>query len=73
MCAVKRLATRSPRFKLSDGYTVIDAADADDRESGAVMESLKAASLELDAIECQFIKDTDLSGLVKAFLLVQIN
>jgi hypothetical protein len=36
-----------------DGYTVIDADDADNDESGAVIESVKAASQELYTAECQ--------------------
>ncbi|MBG1242068.1 hypothetical protein [Nostoc sp. NZL] len=40
---------------VKDGYTVIDADDADDDESGAVIESVKAASVELYAAECQAI------------------
>ncbi|WP_157816936.1 hypothetical protein [Nostoc flagelliforme] len=42
-----------------DGYTVIDADDADDDESGVVIESVKAASVELYAAECQAIADSD--------------
>ncbi|RCJ32125.1 hypothetical protein A6769_28630 [Nostoc punctiforme NIES-2108] len=38
---------------VEDGYTVIDADDADDDESGAVIESVKAASVELYAAECR--------------------
>ncbi|MBD0390208.1 MAG: hypothetical protein ICV54_27840 [Nostoc sp. C3-bin3] len=38
---------------VEDGYTIIDASDADDDESGAVIESIKAASVELYAAECQ--------------------
>ncbi|WP_339379290.1 plasmid replication protein, CyRepA1 family, partial [aff. Roholtiella sp. LEGE 12411] len=40
---------------VEDGYTVIDADDADDDESGAVIESVKAASVELYTAECQAI------------------
>ncbi|QHG20223.1 plasmid replication protein, CyRepA1 family [Nostoc sp. ATCC 53789] len=48
---------------VEDGYTVIDASDADDDESGAVIESVKAASVELYAAECQAIAQADeLSG-----------
>ncbi|MEH2279703.1 MAG: hypothetical protein V7K40_34335 [Nostoc sp.] len=48
---------------VEDGYTVIDADDADDDESGAVIESVKAASQELYASECQAIANSDeLSG-----------
>ncbi|MHC5918099.1 MAG: plasmid replication protein, CyRepA1 family, partial [Nostoc sp.] len=43
---------------LEDGYTVIDADDADDDESGAVIESVKAASVELYTAECQAIADS---------------
>ncbi|WP_306558172.1 hypothetical protein [Nostoc sp. 'Peltigera malacea cyanobiont' DB3992] len=32
---------------VEDGYTIIDASDADDDETGAVIESVKAASVEL--------------------------
>jgi Domain of unknown function (DUF3854) len=41
---------------VEDGYTVIDA---DDDESGAVIESVKAASVELYAAECQAITNSD--------------
>ncbi len=41
------------------GYTVIDAADVDDDESGAVIESVKAASEQLYTAECQAIADSD--------------
>ncbi|MEH1987698.1 hypothetical protein [Nostoc sp.] len=44
---------------VEDGYTVIDALDADDDESGLVIESVKAASVELYAAECQAIADSD--------------
>jgi hypothetical protein len=44
---------------VEDGYTVIDASDADDDESGAVIESVKAASVELYAAECKAIADSD--------------
>ncbi|WP_223270093.1 plasmid replication protein, CyRepA1 family [Nostoc sp. 'Peltigera membranacea cyanobiont' 213] len=48
---------------VEDGYTVIDADDADDDESGAVIESVKAASVELYAAECKAIANSDeLSG-----------
>lgn len=48
---------------VEDGYTVIDAEDADDDESGAVIESVKAASEELYASECQAIANSvELSG-----------
>jgi hypothetical protein len=43
---------------VEDGYTVIDADDADDDESGAVIESVKAASEELYTAECQAIADS---------------
>ncbi len=43
---------------VEDGYTVIDAADVDDDESGAVIESVKAASQELYTAECQVIADS---------------
>ena len=43
---------------VEDGYTIIDADDADDDESGAVIESVKAASVELYAAECQAIADS---------------
>ncbi len=38
---------------VEDGYTIIDADDVDDDESGAVIESVKAASVELYTAECQ--------------------
>ncbi|MBD0390173.1 MAG: hypothetical protein ICV54_27640 [Nostoc sp. C3-bin3] len=38
---------------VEDGYTIIDADDASDDESGAVIESVKAASQELYTSECQ--------------------
>ncbi len=48
---------------VEDGYTVIDADDADDDEGGAVIESVKAASQELYNSECQAIAQADeLSG-----------
>ncbi|MGJ5627914.1 plasmid replication protein, CyRepA1 family [Nostoc sp. CALU 1950] len=48
---------------VEDGYTIIDADDVDDDESGAVIESVKAASVELYAAECQAIAQADeLSG-----------
>jgi len=43
---------------VEDGYTIIDAQDADDHETGAVIESVKAASQELYAGECQAIADS---------------
>ncbi|WP_347242588.1 plasmid replication protein, CyRepA1 family [Nostoc sp. FACHB-888] len=43
---------------VEDGYTIIDASDADDDETGAVIESVKAASVELYAVECQAIADS---------------
>ncbi|MEH2388514.1 MAG: plasmid replication protein, CyRepA1 family [Nostoc sp.] len=43
---------------VEDGYTIIDAADALDDESGAVIESVKAASEELYSAECQAIADS---------------
>ncbi|WP_292800619.1 plasmid replication protein, CyRepA1 family [Nostoc sp. NMS7] len=43
---------------VEDGYTVIDAIDASDDETGAVIESVKAASVELYAAECQAIADS---------------
>ncbi|MFW9259861.1 plasmid replication protein, CyRepA1 family [Nostoc sp. CALU 546] len=48
---------------VEDGYTVIDADDAEDDQSGAVIESVKAASVELYAAECKAIANSDeLSG-----------
>ncbi|MBD2534079.1 DUF3854 domain-containing protein [Nostoc flagelliforme FACHB-838] len=48
---------------VEDGYTVIDADDASDDESGAVIESVKAASEQLYTAECQAIAQADeLSG-----------
>lgn len=48
---------------VEDGYTVIDADDVDDDESGAVIESVKAASVELYAAECKAIANSvELSG-----------
>jgi hypothetical protein len=44
---------------VEDGYTIIDADDADDDESGAVIESVKAASVELYTAECQAIAQAD--------------
>ena len=44
---------------VEDGYTIIDADDADDDESGAVIESVKAASVELYAAECKAIANSD--------------
>ncbi|WP_242054050.1 plasmid replication protein, CyRepA1 family [Nostoc sp. FACHB-888] len=44
---------------VEDGYTVIDADDASDDESGAVIESVKAASQELYTAECQAIAQAD--------------
>ncbi|MGF2037314.1 MAG: plasmid replication protein, CyRepA1 family [Nostoc sp. CmiVER01] len=44
---------------VEDGYTVIDASDADDDESGVVIESVKAASVELYAAECKAIANSD--------------
>ncbi|MCC5654137.1 DUF3854 domain-containing protein [Nostoc sp. XA013] len=44
---------------VEDGYTIIDASDADDNESGAVIESVKAASVELYAAECKAIAQAD--------------
>jgi hypothetical protein len=43
---------------VEDGYTVIDALDADDDETGAVIESVKAASQELYTAECEAIADS---------------
>ncbi|MBX9258298.1 DUF3854 domain-containing protein [Desmonostoc muscorum CCALA 125] len=43
---------------VEDGYIIIDADDADDDESGAVIESVKAASVELYASECKAIADS---------------
>ncbi len=43
---------------VEDGYTVIDAIDADDDESGAVIESVKAASVDLYTAECKAIADS---------------
>ena len=48
---------------VEDGYTIIDADDASDDESGAVIESVKAASVELYTAECKAIAQADeLSG-----------
>ena len=44
---------------VEDGYTIIDAADADDDETGAVIESVKAASQELYTAECEAIAQAD--------------
>ena len=44
---------------VEDGYTVIDANDADDDESGAVIESVIAASEELYIAECEAIAQAD--------------
>ncbi|MBC1299654.1 DUF3854 domain-containing protein, partial [Nostoc sp. UCD122] len=44
---------------VEDGYTIINADDADDDESGAVIESVKAASVELYAAECKAITNSD--------------
>jgi hypothetical protein len=44
---------------VEDGYTIIDADDVDDDESGAVIESVKAASQELYTAECKAIADSD--------------
>ncbi|MCC5655043.1 DUF3854 domain-containing protein [Nostoc sp. XA013] len=44
---------------VEDGYTIIDADDASDDESGAVIESVKAASQELYTAECKAIADSD--------------
>jgi hypothetical protein len=44
---------------VEDGYTIIDADDASDDESGAVIESVKAASQELYTAECQAIAQAD--------------
>ncbi|WP_347242548.1 plasmid replication protein, CyRepA1 family [Nostoc sp. FACHB-888] len=44
---------------VEDGYIVIDADDADDDESGAVIESVKAASEQLYTAECQAIAQAD--------------
>lgn len=38
---------------VEDGYTIIDADDASDDESGAVIDSVKAASEQLYTAECQ--------------------
>ncbi|AUB44306.1 DNA primase (plasmid) [Nostoc flagelliforme CCNUN1] len=43
---------------VEDGYTIIDANDASDDESGAVIESVKAASQELYTAECKAIADS---------------
>ncbi|WP_392476561.1 hypothetical protein [Nostoc sp. C110] len=43
---------------VEDGYTIIDADDADDDESGAVIESVKATSVQLYAAECKAIADS---------------
>ncbi|WP_256871998.1 plasmid replication protein, CyRepA1 family [Nostoc sp. TCL26-01] len=47
------------RGLVADGYTIRDAADADDDEGGAVIESVKAASVELYATECQAIAQSE--------------
>jgi hypothetical protein len=44
---------------VEDGYTVIDADDADDDESEAVIESVKAASEQLYTAECEAIANSD--------------
>jgi hypothetical protein len=44
---------------IEDGYTIIDADDASDDESGAVIESVKAASEQLYTVECQAIANSD--------------
>ncbi|MBD2537103.1 bifunctional DNA primase/helicase, partial [Nostoc flagelliforme FACHB-838] len=44
---------------VEDGYTVIDTDDADDDESGAVIESVKAVSVELYTAECKAIANSD--------------
>ncbi|WP_331001041.1 hypothetical protein [Nostoc commune] len=38
---------------VEDGYIIIDANDADNNESKAVIESVKAASEELYTAECE--------------------
>ncbi len=38
---------------VADGYTIIDALNGDDDETKEVIESVKAASVELYASECQ--------------------
>ncbi|WP_373525500.1 plasmid replication protein, CyRepA1 family, partial [Nostoc sp.] len=43
---------------VEDGYIIIDAIDASDDESGAVIESVKAASEELYAVECEAIANS---------------
>ncbi|WP_181154221.1 plasmid replication protein, CyRepA1 family [Nostoc sp. 'Peltigera membranacea cyanobiont' N6] len=43
---------------VEDGYIVIDTDDVDDDESGAVIESVKAASVELYTAECKAIADS---------------
>ncbi|WP_292797855.1 plasmid replication protein, CyRepA1 family [Nostoc sp. NMS7] len=43
---------------VEDGYTIIDADDASDDESGAVIESVKAASEQLYTAECEAIADS---------------
>ncbi len=44
---------------VEDGYTIIDTEDASDDESGAVIESVKAASEQLYTAECEAIADSD--------------
>ena len=44
---------------VEDGYTIIDADDASDDESGAVIESVKAASEQLYTAECEAIANSD--------------
>ncbi|WP_308189193.1 hypothetical protein [Nostoc mirabile] len=43
---------------VEDGYTIIDADDADDDDSGAVIESVKAASEQLYTAECEAIANS---------------
>ncbi|MEH1842222.1 MAG: plasmid replication protein, CyRepA1 family [Nostoc sp.] len=43
---------------VEDGYTIIDADDASDDESGAVIESVKAASEQLYTAECEAIANS---------------
>ncbi len=44
---------------VADGYTIIDADDIDEDESGQVVEEVKAASKDLYTAECQAIASAD--------------
>ncbi|NDJ25786.1 DUF3854 domain-containing protein [Nostoc sp. B(2019)] len=44
---------------IADGYTIIDADDIDEDESGQVVEEVKAASKDLYTAECQAIASSD--------------